>query len=106
MLADHSAQIELFQSFGNDYLETDMILHEFGHSFVNPLSKKYEKEIENLRTKYYDKKLEKSGRQQGYSQWKYVFNEILLRAIVINISRSKFGKEKADKLLEFEKSVG
>ena len=30
----------------------------------------------------------------------------MLRAIVINISRSKFGKEKADKLLEFEKSGG
>ena len=30
----------------------------------------------------------------------------MLRAIVINISRSKFGNEKADKLLEFEKSVG
>jgi hypothetical protein len=101
-----NGEIDFYPHFDNDYLETDMILHEFGHSFVNPLSKKHEKEIENLRTKYYDKKLEKSGKQQGYSQWKYVFNEILLRAIVINISRSKFGNEKADKLLEFEKSVG
>ena len=39
-------------------------------------------------------------------QEKYVFNEILLRAIVINITSSKFGNEKANKLLEFEKSVG
>ena len=84
----------------------DMILHEFGHSFVNPLTDKYVNQIENLKNKYYNEKLQKNGKNQGYSKWKYVFNEILLRSIVINITRSKFGDEKANKLLEFEKSVG
>ena len=101
-----NGEIDFYPHFDTDYLETDMILHEFGHSFVNPLMEKYEKEVENLRIKYYNDGLQKNGEEQGYSQWKYVFNEILLRAIVINITRAKFGHQKADKLLEFEKSIG
>lgn len=101
-----NGEIDFYPHFDKDYLEMDMILHEFGHSFVNPLTDKYANQIENLKTKYYDEKLQKNAKKQGYSQWKYVFNEILLRAIVINITRSKFGNEKANKLLEFEKSVG
>ena len=101
-----NGEINFYPHFDKDYLEMDMILHEFGHSFVNPLTDKYVNQIENLKNKYYNEKLQKNGKNQGYSKWKYVFNEILLRAIVINITRSKFGNEKANKLLEFEKSVG
>ena len=101
-----NGEIDFYPHFDKDYLEMDMILHEFGHSFVNHLTDKYANQIENLKTEYYDENLQKNGKKQGYSKWKYVFNEILLRAIVINITRSKFGNEKANKLLEFEKSVG
>ena len=101
-----NGEINFYPHFDKDYLEMDMILHEFGHSFVNPLTDKYVNQIENLKNKYYNEKLQKNGKNQGYSKWKYVFNEILLRSIVINITRSKFGDEKANKLLEFEKSVG
>lgn len=101
-----NGEIDFLPHFDKDYLETDMILHEFGHSFVNPLTRKFEKEIQSLKNKYYDEKLIKNGRHQGYGLWEYVFNEILLRSIVINITRSKFGNQKANELLEFEKSIG
>jgi hypothetical protein len=101
-----NGEIDFIPHFDKDYLETDMILHEFGHSFVNPLTEKFEKDIEKLKEKYYDEKLIKNGIQQGYSEWKYVFNELLLRSIVINITHKKFGEQKAKELLNFEKNVG
>lgn len=101
-----NGEIDFYPHFDQDYLEMDMILHEFGHSFLNPLTDKYKIDIEKLKSKYYNNKLEKNGKEQGYSNWKDVFNEILLRSIVINITRNKFGDKKADELLNFEKSVG
>lgn len=101
-----NGEIDFYPHFDKDYLETDMILHEFGHSFVNPLMNIYEKQTEDLKSRYYNNKLQTSGKEQGYNEWKYVFNEMLIRAIVINITRNKFCNEKADELLTFEKSVG
>lgn len=75
-----NGEINFYPHFDKDYLEMDMILHEFGHSFVNPLTDKYVNQIENLKNKYYNEKLQKNGKNQGYSKWKYVFNEILLRS--------------------------
>ncbi len=66
----------------------------------------YDTEVNSLSSKYFTKELEDSGKNQGYSQWKYIFNELLLRATTISITEQKFGKEKAGKLLNFEKSVG
>jgi hypothetical protein len=101
-----NGEIDFYPHFEKEYLETDMILHEFGHSFVNPMLKKFNEQVENLKTKYYDDKLIKNGKEEGYNEWKYVFNEILLRSVVINITRLKYGNKNADKLLEYEKSIG
>jgi hypothetical protein len=35
-----------------------------------------------------------------------VFNELLVRATTIKIAEKNFGKEKANELLEYEKSIG
>ena len=40
----------------------DMILHEFGHSFVNPLTEKFQNETETIKEKYYTKNLKKDGK--------------------------------------------
>src|SRR5690625_7548087 len=92
--------------FDKNYLETDLILHEFGHSFVNPLMEKHDKEIESLKSKCFTEKLEKYAKYQGYSEWKFVFNELLSRATTIKIAAKNFGKEKTNKLLENKKSIG
>lgn len=101
-----NGEIDFVPYFDKDFIETDLILHEFGHSFVNPLIEKYNKEIEALNSKYYSMELKENAKRQGYSEWKYVFNELLLRATTIHIAEQKFGKEKAKKLLDFEKSIG
>ena len=101
-----NGEIDFVPYFDKDFIETDLILHEFGHSFVNPLMEKYENNVESLRSTYFTKELEKNGKDQGYSEWKYIFNELLLRATTIHIAKQKFGNKKAEKLLDFEKSVG
>lgn len=101
-----NGEIDFIPVFDKDYLETDMVLHEFGHSFVNPLMDKYEKKIEKLKEKYFSKKLKSDAKNEGYSEWKYVFNELLLRATTIKITEKNFGKDKANELIEYEKSVG
>lgn len=101
-----NGEIDFIPYFDKDYLEMDLIIHEFGHSFVNPLIEKYNDEVESLKTKYFTEKLKKDAKSQGYSEWKYVFNELLLRATTIRIAEQNFGKEKAEKLLNYEKSVG
>lgn len=101
-----NGEIDFVPYFDRDFIETDLILHEFGHSFVNPLIEKYEKEVSLLSSKYYSKQLQENGKIQGYDQWKYVFNELLLRATTIRITQQRFGTEKAEELLKFEKSVG
>lgn len=101
-----NGEIDFVPYFDKSYLETDLILHEFGHSFVNPLMEKHEKAIESLKPKYFTEKLEKHAKYQGYSKWKFVFNELLVRATTIKIAEKNFGKEKANELLEYEKSIG
>ncbi len=101
-----NGEIGFVPYFDKDFIETDLILHEFGHLFVNPLIEKYSKEVEALNSKYYSNELKENAKNQGYSKWKHVFNELLLRATTIHITKQKFGKEKAEKLLDFEKSIG
>lgn len=101
-----NGEIEHIPYFEKEFLEMDLILHEFGHSFVNPLMVKYHNEIENLKEKYYTESLKKTGENEGYSEWKYVFNELLIRATTIRITEKNFGTEKAKELLDYEKSIG
>ena len=78
-----NGEIEHIPYFEKEYLEMDMILHEFGHSFVNPLTEKFQKEIETIKEKCYNERLKKDGKAQAYGEWKYLFNELVIRAITI-----------------------
>lgn len=101
-----NGEIEHIPYFEKEYLEMDMILHEFGHSFVNPLTDKFQKEIETIKAKYYNETLREDGKSQAYGDWKQLFNELVIRAITIRIANKNFGTEKAQELLNYEKSIG
>lgn len=58
------------------------LVHEFNHSYVNHLTKKYEKDFESSGTKLFD--LVKAGMgSQHYTNWQTMMNESLVRASVI-----------------------
>jgi hypothetical protein len=101
-----NGEIDFVPYFDKDYLEMDLILHEFGHSFVNPLMEKYAKEIESLKSKYDTEHFANIAKEQGYGEWKYAFNELVVRAATIKITAKHFGKVKANELLDYEKSIG
>lgn len=101
-----NGEIDFVPYFDKDYMETDMVLHEFGHSFVNPITDKYIKEIETIKDRYYTKELRETGNKNGYDEWRYVFNEIVLRATTIKITEQYFGKSKSKDNLKEEISNG
>jgi hypothetical protein len=58
------------------------LIHEFNHSYVNHLTKKYEKDFESSGLKLFD--LVKAGMgNQHYTSWQTMMNEALVRASVI-----------------------
>lgn len=101
-----NGEIDYIPYFEKKFLEMDLILHEFGHSFINPLAKEFKNEIESIKEKWYTKSLIKKAQNQGYNKWVDVFNELVIRAITIQITKNNFGTKKAKELLNYEKSVG
>ncbi len=58
------------------------LIHEFNHSYVNHLTSKYAKDLEDSGTKLFD--LVKAGMgNQHYTWWQTMMNEALVRASVI-----------------------
>jgi hypothetical protein len=75
---------------------SEYVIHEFSHSFCNPLIDKYYyklKECECLLIPIQDK-----IKAQGYKGWKTCLYEHLVRANEIVINEIVFGKETSDKL--------
>jgi len=64
----------------DEYLPT--IVHEFNHSFVNPLLAKYKESFEESGKGIY-KAVEYEMSQQAYGNWQFMLNEALVRASVI-----------------------
>ena len=65
----------------NEYLPT--IIHEFSHSFVNPLLAKYKESFEESGKGIYNAVEYEMSRQQAYGNWQIMLNEALVRASVI-----------------------
>jgi hypothetical protein len=97
-----NCEIDFLPVFDKNFIETDIVLHEFG----NPITDKYERKINDLKEKYYTVELQKTGKENGYEEWKDVFNELILRATTIKITEKYFGKAQAKKNLDWEISEG
>lgn len=60
-----------------------VIIHEFAHSFVNPLNEKHNAEFKESGTTIYKAVEYEMSRQQAYGNWLTMLNEALVRASVI-----------------------
>ena len=65
----------------NEYLQK--IIHEFNHSFVNPLLTKYSESFKECGKEIYNAVEYEMSRQQAYGNWQIMLNEALVRASVI-----------------------
>jgi hypothetical protein len=101
-----NGEIEFNPIFDTDFLEKDLMIHEFGHSFVNPLVDKNKKSILELEKLYYTDTLMRNAKREGYSDWISTFDEILVRTNTIIITEKYYGEESAKELLNYEINAG
>ena len=88
----------------NTYFPT--LLHEFNHSFVNPLLNNNKEPFRNSGEKIFEI-LEYEMRSQAYGYWEIILNEALVRASVIKYFIDHgYDKPEIDKMLNEELSRG
>lgn len=88
--------------FDRSVIET--VVHEFCHSYVNPLTAKYKTEIEKY-TKLYDPIADRM-RSQAYPAWEICVNEHIVRALTTRYSYLKVSKEAGDASLKYQRQRG
>jgi len=84
------------------YLSGDNLLyyvwHEFGHSFVNPLTEKYAEKVTSLNQLY--EPIRNWMSMQAYGSWETCVNEHIIRAIHIRLMELHIGSQQSKALLE------
>jgi len=76
-----------------------LIWHEFGHSFVNPITEKYSDKITSAGL--YEP-IKSYMLRQGYGNWEICINELIVRAIHIRLYDLHLGIQQSKALLESE----
>lgn len=79
---------------------SNLIWHEFGHSFTNPLVDKYWDELEQLESLYQPIKASMAG--QAYRSWKTTLYEHMTRALTCRMGANKYGEDYA--AINFERN--
>lgn len=85
--------------FDNSMMET--VIHEFCHSYINPLTSKYKTEI-NKYAKLFDP-ISGSMRSQAYGAWETCVNEHIVRACTVRYSYLKVSNEAGDDSVKYER---
>lgn len=81
-----------------------IVWHEFGHSFVNPITERFRQEIAKYSSLY--DPIAEVMKKQAYGDWESCVNEHIIRAIEIRRIYREMGKAAADIMLQEEKSQG
>jgi hypothetical protein len=87
--------------------ETDLkhvLLHEFSHSFVNPLTEKNIDEVNKYALLF--EPIEEKMKEQAYSKWYVCVNEHLVRINVIRMRVLSESEGIKESLLDYEESLG
>lgn len=77
------------------------IIHEFCHSYCNPIIDKYETQLKNAGEKIFPH-VKNVMTRQAYSSWKTMMYESLVRASEIRFIKSKMGPEATEKRIQKE----
>jgi len=81
------------------------IVHEFCHSYVNPLVVKHSSELQAPGEKIYGS-VEEQMRSMAYTDWKIMMFEYMVRASVIRFIRAHDGEKAAQSKIKEEKNNG
>lgn len=80
-----------------------LVLHEFSHSFVNPLTSKFKTQINKYESLY--NPIAERMKKQAYGLWEACVNEHIIRAVTTRIAYSE-GEEKGEQELQSHKERG
>ena len=80
------------------------VVHEFCHSYVNPLTAKYKTEIDKY-AKLFDP-ISNQMRAQAYPEWNTCVNEHVVRTLTTRYSYLKVSKEAGDNSLKYQRRRG
>ncbi len=97
--------VDSIPQFDQAFLEQDMIIHEFGHNYVNPVVDEFLAQTHRLKEVLYPL-VEENIKSEGYYSWESYLYELIDRSTTIRITEDVYGKEAAQELLDYEKSVG
>jgi hypothetical protein len=90
--------------FGSDSSFRYIVWHEFSHSFVNPTTAKFGKEIDKYKALYEPISGRMSG--QAYDNWQTCVNEHVVRAVTTRLTCREIGLKEGEQALFGEKDRG
>jgi hypothetical protein len=90
--------------YNPEYIIKELILHEFSHSFCNPVIDRQYTRLEKF--SYLSDTIKTKMSKHGYATWKTVLYEHLVRACVVRLIEKIFDKETAKKNDEEQISDG
>ena len=90
--------------FGSESSFRHIAWHEFSHSFVNPTTAKFGKEIDKYKALFEPISGRMSG--QAYGDWQTCVNEHVVRAVTTRLTCREIGPEAAARALNSEKNHG
>ena len=94
--------------FGNPTFSPNVVgtvVHEFGHSYCNPLVDKYIKDFRPFGEKYFPR-VEKQMKGQAYGSWQTMMRESLVRACEVRYAMANDGIEQAERCVNYHISRG
>ena len=77
------------------------IVHEFGHSYCNPLMDKYMDQFEGFGKKFYNKH-KKQMKNQAYGNWRTMMYESLVRACEVRYAMANGGLQRAERIAGYQ----
>lgn len=83
-----------------------LVWHEFGHSFVNPLTDKYADRVKGSVADSLYEPTKNHMLTQGYVTWQTCVNELVIRAIGVRLFELNLGAEESKKALDQELQLG
>lgn len=90
--------------FGSTQFFNQLQRHEFGHSFVNPLTEKHSDICEKYSNLFTPMK--QIMESSAYGEWQTVVNESIIRAVTTRLAYRLDGKEAGDRELQSHKRNG
>lgn len=103
-LVGPNGEIGFTPVFDRTFLEQDIVIHEFGHSYANPIVDEYKQALDSYTARLFNP-VRESLENEGVVEESFMY-ELVVRAVTVRIVEKTYGKPAATELLDYEQSIG